>query len=55
MEMRDKQLSILLAQEAIDNEDIWTNYEQEETQMKVIITDAVVNQLVVECAKFLFK
>ena len=55
MESRDKQLSILLAQESIDNEDVWINYEYDETQVKICITDEIVEILATECAMLLKK
>jgi len=52
-EARDSRLSILLTQETIDNEDIWINYESEETELKVAVTEAVVDHLLAECINIL--
>lgn len=46
--MREERLAIVLASEIEDNEDIWTDYEYEETQTKLDIADMVLEQLVDE-------
>jgi len=54
LEHREKQLSIMLAQESIDGEELWTNYEQEETQIKIQLADLVLELLVKEIIDLLF-
>ncbi len=53
MEVRDKRLATLLAQEVIDNEDTWINYEQEEAEVKIDVADMVLEQLVGESVELI--
>jgi len=55
MDIRDKRLATLLAQEVIDNEDMWINYEQEETEVKIDLADMVLEHLVGEITDFISK
>ena len=50
-EVREKALTELLAQEVIDNEEMWANYEMEEAEVSLDLADAVLEQLVVEAIK----
>jgi len=50
-EVREKRLGSLLAQEVIDTEEIWLNYEMEETEVKIDLTDMVLDSLVSEAVK----
>eukprot|EP01022_Parablepharisma_sp_SALTPOND_P022319 TRINITY_DN4500_c0_g1_i1.p1 TRINITY_DN4500_c0_g1~~TRINITY_DN4500_c0_g1_i1.p1 ORF type:complete len:1311 (-),score=211.19 TRINITY_DN4500_c0_g1_i1:1930-5862(-) len=60
-EVREKQLATLLAQEVIhpsqsqqqviDNEEMWINYEMEETEVGIDLADMALEQLVVEAIK----
>ncbi len=53
-EVREKQLATLLAQEVIDNEEMWVNYESEETEVGIDLADMALEQLVVEAVNALF-
>ena len=47
-EIREKKLAILLAQEVIDNDESWTNYEMEEAEAEIDVADMILEHLVVE-------
>jgi len=53
IEIRERQLAILLAQEVVDNEDLWLNYDMEEAEIEVDITDMALESLVTECIQTL--
>lgn len=54
-EIREKRLINLLAQEVVDCEDLWINYEMEESEVKLDIADMVMEHLVTETAELLLK
>eukprot|EP00826_Nyctotherus_ovalis_P020847 TRINITY_DN16618_c0_g1_i1.p2 TRINITY_DN16618_c0_g1~~TRINITY_DN16618_c0_g1_i1.p2 ORF type:complete len:132 (-),score=46.56 TRINITY_DN16618_c0_g1_i1:123-518(-) len=47
-EAREKQLGALLAQEVIDGEDVWVDYERDEVKVKIDLADMVLKHLVNE-------
>lgn len=55
IEVREKQLAVLLAQEVVDNEDLWINYDMEEAEVELDITDMALEALVVEAIEGLVK
>eukprot|EP01022_Parablepharisma_sp_SALTPOND_P025576 TRINITY_DN59_c0_g3_i1.p1 TRINITY_DN59_c0_g3~~TRINITY_DN59_c0_g3_i1.p1 ORF type:complete len:1605 (+),score=215.77 TRINITY_DN59_c0_g3_i1:8435-13249(+) len=54
-EVREKKLIALLAQEVLDSEDQWVNYEMEEAEVKIDLADMIMDQLVTEAAEMLVK
>jgi len=54
-EIREKKLIALLAQEVLDSEEPWVNYEMEEAEVKIDVTDMIMDQLVTETAEILTK
>ena len=60
VEIREKQLAILLSQEVlfvynqvVDNEEQWLNYDKEETAIKLDLTERVLQDLVIEAIQYL--
>ena len=48
VEVREKRLAGLLASDVVDNETQWLNYEYEETQVKIDVSDMVLEHLIGE-------
>ena len=44
----ERQLSVMLAQEVVDSDETWSNCELQETQIKLLLTDLVVGEIVRE-------
>lgn len=53
-EVREKALTGLIAQEVIDNEEMWTNYENEEAEVGLDLADDLLDILVTESIQGLY-
>lgn len=51
--IRDEKLSNMLALEIIDNDQIWTDYEFEGTQVKIDLSDVIFEEIVIELGGYL--
>ena len=49
-QVREERLAIMLANEIEENEPLWTDYEYEETQAKIELSDMIFNYLIDETA-----
>lgn len=49
-QVREERLAIMLASEIEENEPLWTDYEYEETQAKIELSDMIFNYLIDETA-----
>lgn len=52
-ETREKHLADILGQEVLEMEDLWLNYEVEETQAKLEVADSILDTLVGEVVNIL--
>ena len=47
-ETREKRLASLLVQDVVDNEEMWINYDSDETEVQLDLADMILEQLVFE-------
>ena len=52
-EVREKRLTTILSQETVEQEHHWLNYEVEEAQVKIDISDMILEKMVAELVGFL--
>ena len=53
--IREERLARILIQEAEENEQLWTDYEYEETQTKIDVADIILEHLCSEVADIVVK
>lgn len=54
-QVREERLALMLASEIEENEPLWTDYEYEETQAKIELSDMIFSHLIEETAQLASK